>query len=260
MLAKKYMLGKASLAPTFSHSGTTSAVECRVQHCRRHRPVVKHSSAFEGLHCITSTDKPSREIVFSMEPKCSFAPHLQSELHDMFVQSFLPRPEIIPSTRWRKVQRANVCLLSPWYRPARKKRKMSPRLPASKNEHDCCSSAFAGARSDCYDHFIACPGNAVQGLRTKRAHPHRQLVIAVTMPLTKTNWSLRILGETSTLEMVLKLKRNHYFVPALNDCAMNQTKKNWPKSAGQRIGFQASSRSTWLLLALPAASSWSGEA
>ena len=118
MLAKKYMLRKASLAPTFSHSGTTSAVECRVQRCRRHRPVVKHSSAFEGFHCITSTDKPSREIVFSMEPKCSFVPHLQSELHDMFVQSSLPRPEIIPSTLWRKVQRAHVCLLSPWYRPA----------------------------------------------------------------------------------------------------------------------------------------------
>ena len=108
MLAKKYMLGKASLAPTFSHSGTTSAVECRVQHCRRHRPVVKHSSAFEGLHCITSIDKPSRKIVFRMEPKCSFVPHLQRELHDMFAQRSLLRSEWISSTIWGQVQRACV--------------------------------------------------------------------------------------------------------------------------------------------------------
>ena len=116
MLAKECMRREASLVPTFSLSGKTSAVECRVQRCRRHRPVVKHSSACEGFHFITSTDKPSREIVFSMEPTCSVVPHLQSELHDMFVQSSLPRPEIIPSTLWRQVRRAHVCLLSPWYR------------------------------------------------------------------------------------------------------------------------------------------------
>ena len=40
-----------------------------------------------------------------------------------------------------------------------------------KNEYDCFNSAFAGAGRDCYDHLIACPGNALQGPARRTGTP-----------------------------------------------------------------------------------------
>ena len=148
MLAKGYMLHKSNLAPTLSHSRTTRAVACSDQRCRSHRPVVKHSSEFEGHHCITGIDTPSREIVFPMEPKCPSHPTYRVSYTTCLCRAAYRDLKLFHLRLREKYSAQKFACYRLGGGPSGKS-KMSPRLPATRHEHDCCSAALPGARRDC---------------------------------------------------------------------------------------------------------------
>ena len=88
----------------------------------------------------------------------------------MFVQRSLPRPEMIPSTLWRQVRRAHVCLLSALIEPAWKTQNETT-TSCGQERIRLFQMCICRPGRDFYDHLIACPGNAVQAPANKTGRP-----------------------------------------------------------------------------------------